>query len=268
MAFYEFFAGAGMARAGLGANWTCTFANDIDPKKAAAYAANFGRRGLVVGDVGALKPADLPSRADLTRASAPLPGRFPGRRLAVASRVPVAAPSGRLFGELAKALRAEGRAPRLIVLENAFRRWTGRSPYPRVGFIVTNMARPAENVVAFYNKRGTCEQWIKEGKARWTRLSCRSFAASAVRLQLHALAYNLGNFLRTLATTEPIKDWSLTSLKELARRPCATAAMSPSRWPRLPFRDYVRRHPSVHRGTVATTFNSCQNLAIDALYQR
>jgi hypothetical protein len=57
---------------------------------------------------------------------------------------------------------------------------------------------------------------IKEGKGaiRWTRLSCRSFAANAVRLQLHALAYNLGNFLRTLATPEPIKDWSLTSLKE------------------------------------------------------
>jgi Transposase DDE domain group 1 len=65
-----------------------------------------------------------------------------------------------------------------------------------------------------YNKRGTCEQWIKEGKGaiRWTRLSCRSFAANGVRLQLHALAYNLGNFLRTLATPEPIKDWSLTSL--------------------------------------------------------
>src|SRR5262249_49176563 len=46
------------------------------------------------------------------------------------------------------------------------------------------------------------------------RLSSRSFAANAVRLQLHALAYNLGNFLRTLATPEPIKDWSLTSLKE------------------------------------------------------
>jgi Transposase DDE domain group 1 len=56
----------------------------------------------------------------------------------------------------------------------------------------------------------------KEGKGaiKWTRLSCRSFAANAVRLQLHALAYNLGNFLRTLATPEPIKDWSLTSLKE------------------------------------------------------
>ena len=88
--------------------------------------------------------------------------------------------------------------------------------YPRVGFIVTNLSRPAERVVAFYNQRGTAEQWIKEGKGaiKWTRLSCRTFAANAVRLQLHALAYNLGNFLRTLATPEPIKDWSLTSLRE------------------------------------------------------
>src|SRR5437870_13657059 len=77
------------------------------------------------------------------------------------------------------------------------------------------MSRPAERVVAFYNKRGTCEQWIKEGKGaiKWTRLSCRTFAANAVRLQLHALAYNLGNFLRTLATPEPIKDWSLDDLE-------------------------------------------------------
>jgi hypothetical protein len=42
--------------------------------------------------------------------------------------------------------------------------WHPGELYPRVGFIVTNMSRPAENVVAFYNKRGTCEQWIKEGK--------------------------------------------------------------------------------------------------------
>ena len=57
--------------------------------------------------------------------------------------------------------------------------WHSGELYPRVGFIVTNMARPAENVIAFYNKRGTCEQWIKEGKGaiRWTRLSRRSFAA-------------------------------------------------------------------------------------------
>src|SRR3954447_15684318 len=94
--------------------------------------------------------------------------------------------------------------------------WHSGELYPRVGFIVTNLARPAERVVAFYNQRGTAEQWIKEGKGaiKWTRLSCRTFAANAVRLQLHALAYNLGNFLRTLATPEPIKDWSLTSLRE------------------------------------------------------
>jgi hypothetical protein len=94
--------------------------------------------------------------------------------------------------------------------------WHVGELYPRVGFIVTNLARHPESVVGFYNKRGTCEQYIKEGKGaiNWTRLSCRSFAANAVRLQLHALAYNLGNFLRTLATPEPIKDWTLTTLRE------------------------------------------------------
>ena len=94
--------------------------------------------------------------------------------------------------------------------------WHPGELYPRVGFIVTNMTRPAERVVAFYNKRGTAEQWIKEGKnaIKWTRLSCCSFAANAVRLQLHALAYNLANFMRTLALPEAIKQWSLTSLRE------------------------------------------------------
>jgi hypothetical protein len=89
--------------------------------------------------------------------------------------------------------------------------------YPRVGFIVSNLARPAERVVAFYNQRGVAEQWIKEGKGAgtWTRLSCRSFAANAVRLQLHVLAYNLGNFMRTLAMPKAAAEpWSLTSLRE------------------------------------------------------
>jgi hypothetical protein len=83
--------------------------------------------------------------------------------------------------------------------------WHPGELYPRVGFIVTNLARPAERVVAFYNQRGTAEQYIKEGKVaiKWTRLSCRTFAANAVRLQLHVLAYNLGNFMRTLALPKP-----------------------------------------------------------------
>src|SRR5499427_2467835 len=94
--------------------------------------------------------------------------------------------------------------------------WHPGELYPRVGFIVTNLARPAERVVAFYNQRGTAEQWIKEGKGaiKWTRLSCRTFAANAVRLQLHALAYNLGNFMRTLAMPDAAEPWSLTSLRE------------------------------------------------------
>jgi hypothetical protein len=88
--------------------------------------------------------------------------------------------------------------------------------FPRVGFIVTNRSLPNERVLAFYNQRGTAEQHIKEGKhaLKWTRLSCMRFSANAVRLQLHALAYNLANFLRTLATPTEIETWSLTSLRE------------------------------------------------------
>src|ERR1700686_3661816 len=94
--------------------------------------------------------------------------------------------------------------------------WHPGELYPRVGFIVTNLARPAERIVAFFNQRGTAEQWIKEGKGaiNWTRLSCRSFAGNAVRLQPHALAYNLGNFMRALAMPKTAQPWSLTSLRE------------------------------------------------------
>ena len=88
--------------------------------------------------------------------------------------------------------------------------------FPRVRFIVTNRSLPNARVLAFYNDRGTAEQHIKEGKyaLKWTRLSCMRLKANAVRLQLHALAYNLANFLRTLATPEAIEAWSLTSLRE------------------------------------------------------
>jgi hypothetical protein len=81
---------------------------------------------------------------------------------------------------------------------------------------VTNLIRPNKQVVKFYNGRGTAEQHIKEGKnaIRWTRLSCHAFRHNAVRLQLHALAYNLANFLRTLALPEEVEHWSLTTLRE------------------------------------------------------
>jgi len=49
--------------------------------------------------------------------------------------------------------------------------------FPRVGFIVTNLETDSRAVVRFYNKRGTAEQWIKEGKqaVKMTRLSCHVF---------------------------------------------------------------------------------------------
>ena len=95
--------------------------------------------------------------------------------------------------------------------------WHQGELYPRVGFIVTNLTRPAERVSkTFYNGRGTAEQWIREGKyaLSWTRLSCRSFQDNAVRLQLFALAYNLANFLRSLALPDEVAHWSLTTLRE------------------------------------------------------
>jgi hypothetical protein len=93
--------------------------------------------------------------------------------------------------------------------------WHPGELFPRVGFIVTNMPMEPDWVVRFYNQRGTAEQHIKEGKYafRWTRLSCKRFRDNEVRLQLHALAYNLATFLRCIELPEAMADWSLTSLQ-------------------------------------------------------
>jgi hypothetical protein len=88
--------------------------------------------------------------------------------------------------------------------------------FPRVGFIVTNLTLPSRAVVRFYNKRGTAEQWIKEGKqaVKMTRLSCHRFRSNEVRLWLSVIAYNLGNLWRRLALPHRISNWSLTSLQQ------------------------------------------------------
>ena len=94
--------------------------------------------------------------------------------------------------------------------------WHAGELFPRIGFIVTNLAKHSKNVVRFYNGRGTAEQWIKEGKnaVKWTKLSCRTFKDNQRRLQLFALAYNLANFLRRLTLPKEIEHWSLTRLRE------------------------------------------------------
>jgi hypothetical protein len=88
--------------------------------------------------------------------------------------------------------------------------------FPRVGFIVTNLTAESRAVVRFYNKRGTAEQWIKEGKqaVKLTRLSCHRFRANEVRLWLSMIAYNLGNLWRRLVLPARIDTWSLTSLQQ------------------------------------------------------
>ena len=88
--------------------------------------------------------------------------------------------------------------------------------FPRVGFIVTNLETDSRAAVRFYNKRGTAEQWIKEGKqaVKMTRLSCHRFRSNEVRLWLSVIAYNLGNLWRRLVLPRRIAKWSLTSLQQ------------------------------------------------------
>lgn len=114
--FYEFFAGGGMARAGLGENWQCLFANDIDPKKVAAYRTNWGADHLVQADVSTLTTQDLPEHPDLIWAS------FPCQDLSLAGSGAglKGARSGTFwpFWDLVLNLKKENRAPNLLVLEN------------------------------------------------------------------------------------------------------------------------------------------------------
>ena len=88
--------------------------------------------------------------------------------------------------------------------------------FPRVGFIVTNLTLPSRAVVRFYNKVGTAEQWIKEGKqaVKMRRLSCHRFRSNEVRPWLTIIAYNLGNLWRRLVLPQRIGNWSLTSLQQ------------------------------------------------------
>ncbi|MDY6794812.1 MAG: transposase, partial [Actinomycetota bacterium] len=86
---------------------------------------------------------------------------------------------------------------------------------PRTAFIVTNLRKKPENVVRFYDKRGNCEQYMKEGKyaLSWTRLSCTRFSSNQVRLALFVLAYNPGDFLRRLSLSCEVSRWSPGSVR-------------------------------------------------------
>lgn len=122
--FYEFFAGGGMARAGLGEGWRCLFANDIDPKKGKSYVENWGDAEFRLGDIFKLNAADLPGQADLAWAS------FPCQDLSLAGLgAGLAGERSGAFGGfdlLLHALRNQGRAPRTLVIENVVGTITSR----------------------------------------------------------------------------------------------------------------------------------------------
>lgn len=114
--YYEFFAGGGMARAGLGSGWQCLFANDFDSKKVEAYRANWGDREIRHGDVHALKIETLPGRPDLAW------GSFPCQDLSLAGNGAGlnGSRSEAFWGyhRIVSGLKIEGRAPKILVLEN------------------------------------------------------------------------------------------------------------------------------------------------------
>lgn len=116
--FYEFFAGGGMARLGLGPGWDCLFANDFDAVKAGTYRRNFtdAAEHLVEGDVWRLSAADLPGAVDLAWASSPCQDfSLAGARAGLAG-----GRSSAFFGfwRLMEGLASERRAPRCVVIEN------------------------------------------------------------------------------------------------------------------------------------------------------
>lgn len=107
-----------MARLGLGDGWGCLYANDFDPVKAATYRDNFNdaHAHFHEGDVWAVKPIELPGRADLAWASSPCQDfSLAGNRAGLEG-----GRSSAFFGfwKLMEALDDEGRAPRTIVIEN------------------------------------------------------------------------------------------------------------------------------------------------------
>lgn len=123
--FYEFFAGGGMARAGLGPGWRCLFANDIDARKGLSYQANFGCGGeLSISDIRDVRTVALPGRTDL------MWGSFPCQDLSLAGagegldgeRSGTFFPFWRIIRDLA----SEGRAPRLVAVENVCGALTSR----------------------------------------------------------------------------------------------------------------------------------------------
>ncbi|MCP3471807.1 DNA cytosine methyltransferase [Bradyrhizobium sp. CCGUVB1N3] len=144
--YLEFFAGGGMVRAGLGGRWKCQFANDFDPLKVQVYSDNWGEKEILEDDIHKVEAADLGRRADLAWAS------FPCQDLSTAGNgLGLGQANGRdrtrsgtfwAFIDLMKKLKANGRLPRIVVLENV------------VGLLTINGGEEFKAVIAALDRLG------------------------------------------------------------------------------------------------------------------
>jgi len=182
----------------------------------------------------ALRPGNVPSAEGWRGVLDPVVERYRGRKLRRYFRGDAAFASPDIYEYLetegfGHAIRLPGNSVLQGYIAHLLRRPRGAATDGSPS-LLRQLSLPGRNL-----GQGTAEQHTKEGKnaIRWTRLSCRTFKANAVRLQLHALAYNLGNFMRTLALPQgfgapnprawlpegkpwpdPVSHWSLTTLRE------------------------------------------------------
>ncbi len=225
LTFYEFFAGGGMARAGLGPRWSCLFANDIDEDKARSYRANWGGADFHCGDLAGIAAKELPGHADLAWASFPcqdlsLAGGGKGMG-AAGDAVRTRSGAFWLFHEKMLALRHEARAPRVIVLENV------------VGVLTSHGQRDFRAIVAALDDLG-----YRVGAlvldARWFTPQSRPrvFFVGLDKLQFAALSRDTG-FLARLTAGEAQPQWTTSAL--LAARQSLPQGLAANwTWWRLP----------------------------------
>ena len=214
--FFEFFAGGGMARAGLGADWRCRFANDFDAKKGAAYRRNWGDAVLRTGDVRGLTTSHLPGAVDLTWAS------FPCQDLSLAGGGAglKGDRSGTFwpFWSLMKDLVAEGRAPRIIALENV------------CGTLTSHEGKDFAAICSTFEKAGyvfgavviNAAHFVPHSRPRLFMIGVRAdteIPAGLIQTEASTLWHTRG--LRTALEGAPAKvrkNWVWWSLPEPARR--------------------------------------------------
>lgn len=210
--FYEFFAGGGMARIGLGESWQCTFANDIDSKKAASYRSFFGEDShLVVDDIANITTDQLMGTADLAWAS------FPCQDLSLAGEG--AGLSGNRSGtfwpfwRLITQLRNKGRAPKMIVLENVY------------GAITSNGGRDLSAIIEAIIARGYKVGLIVVDAVHF-------LPQSRVRVFIIAVDAKMA-ILRHLLSDGPTHQWHPASLGNVYDL-CSESARSNWLWWNLP----------------------------------